>query len=379
MFDSPSHQSMFQLARGVYLHRSGLAAAFALLLFVFAPASFGAIPGILSNQGRVQVSGIDFTGSGQFKFALVNTNGTATFWSNDGSSTAGSQPTVAVTLAVTKGLYSVLLGDTNLTNMTAIPASVFSNSDVRLRIYFNDGTTGFQQLSPDQRIVSVGYAMIANSVADGSVTSASINSGSAAANTILKANGNGGVSFSTVTGLDSAGAGPAGAVVVDSSGQVGIGTSTPGAKLDVSGDIRIQTTTRYYTISNHDFNPENPGTLGTIYKNAGDDTWGRYIPLQGATFDAGVHLPHGAVITGIQAVLAVDSGSCTVIFGRGPLLNNVPENIQVFSFTAGNNNVLSATLSNTIDNQNFSYFVKITGSSFFKNIRFTYTINQPLP
>lgn len=47
----------------------------------------------------------NFEGSGQFKFALVNGKGTTTFWSNDGSSVAGSEPTAAVTLTVTKGLY----------------------------------------------------------------------------------------------------------------------------------------------------------------------------------------------------------------------------------------------------------------------------------
>ena len=63
-----------------------------------------------------------------------------TYWSNDGTSTAGSQPAAAVPLAVTKGLYSVLLGDTTLANMTAIPHAVFDHSDVRLRVWFDDGT-----------------------------------------------------------------------------------------------------------------------------------------------------------------------------------------------------------------------------------------------
>ena len=81
-----------------------------------------------------------------------------TFWSNDGSGAAGSQPATAVSLPVVKGLYSVLLGDASMTNMTAISAAAFSGSDVRLRVWFNDGS-GFQQLSPDQRIGAVGYAM----------------------------------------------------------------------------------------------------------------------------------------------------------------------------------------------------------------------------
>lgn len=100
-----------------------------------------------------------------------------TYWSNDGTSTAGSEPSAAVSLTVTKGLYSVLLGDTSLTHMTAVPATVFNNTDVRLRVWFNDGTTGFQQLSPDQRIASVGYAMMATGVPDGAITAAKIATG----------------------------------------------------------------------------------------------------------------------------------------------------------------------------------------------------------
>jgi hypothetical protein len=53
-----------------------------------------------------------------------------------------------------------MLGDTSVPGMTAsIPQDTFTNLDVRLRIWFNDGTHGFQQLSPDQRVGSVGYAM----------------------------------------------------------------------------------------------------------------------------------------------------------------------------------------------------------------------------
>jgi hypothetical protein len=113
------------------------------------------VPGIISYQGRITVSNVAFTGNGQFKFALVNADGSSSLWSNDNTSTAGSQPTAAVTLAVANGLYSVLLG----ANMTAVPASAFDNADVRLRVWFSDGVNGFQQLNPDQRIAAVGYAL----------------------------------------------------------------------------------------------------------------------------------------------------------------------------------------------------------------------------
>lgn len=150
---------------------------FALFCYLFVSAANAQVPSLLSYQGRVAVGTVNFDGSGQFKFALVNANGSTSYWSNDGSSAAGSEPTAAVTLNVNKGLYGVLLGDTTLTNMSVIPASVFTNTDVRLRVWFNDGTNGAQLLAPDQRIASVGYAMMAGSVPDGSITTAKLASG----------------------------------------------------------------------------------------------------------------------------------------------------------------------------------------------------------
>jgi len=121
-----------------------------------------AVPQVLNHQGRIAVAGVNFNGNGQFKFALVNANGSISYWSNDGTSTAGSAPSSPVTLTVTKGLYSVLLGDTALANMTALPTSALNHGDVRLRIWFNDGTRGFQQISPDQRLASTPYAFQAD-------------------------------------------------------------------------------------------------------------------------------------------------------------------------------------------------------------------------
>jgi N-acetylneuraminic acid mutarotase len=100
-----------------------------------------------------------------------------TYWSNDGTSSGGNQPTNAISINVSGGLYSVLLGDTSLTNMTAIPNGVFDNPDVRLRVWFNDGSHGSQQLTPDQRVAAVGYAAIAANVPNGAITSAKIANG----------------------------------------------------------------------------------------------------------------------------------------------------------------------------------------------------------
>ena len=138
-----------------------------LLLFAQASlpvASNAQVPGIINYQGRVVDAGTNFDGTGQFEFALVNASGTTNYWSNDG--TALGQPSAAVSLTVTKGLYSVLLGDTTIANMSvALSPAVFANSDVRLRVWFNDGVNGFQQLAPDQRLGAVGYALNAASLA----------------------------------------------------------------------------------------------------------------------------------------------------------------------------------------------------------------------
>ncbi|HBJ87066.1 MAG TPA: hypothetical protein DDZ88_25045, partial [Verrucomicrobiales bacterium] len=134
-----------------------------------------AVPGLLNYQGRVTVSGASFTGTGQFKFALVNKTGTVTYWSNDNTSTAGSQPTTSEPVQVANGIYSVQIGNSQpphlSPNMTPLPASVFENNDVHLRIWFSDGVNGFQLITPDQRIASVGYALMAAEVTNGAITS----------------------------------------------------------------------------------------------------------------------------------------------------------------------------------------------------------------
>jgi DNA-binding beta-propeller fold protein YncE len=117
---------------------------------------------VVSYQGRVSVSNQPFNGNGQFKFAIVNANGNAGYWSNDGTglSTAPFTPTSSVALNVSNGLFNVLLGDTSLPNMTQpMMPDAFSAPDRLLRVWFNDGTHGFQQLMPDVHVASAPYAL----------------------------------------------------------------------------------------------------------------------------------------------------------------------------------------------------------------------------
>ena len=62
---------------------------------------------------------------------------------------------------VTNGLFTVVLGDTTLANMTAISASLFTQPNLQLRIWFNDGVNGFAALSPVQNLTPAPYAVFA--------------------------------------------------------------------------------------------------------------------------------------------------------------------------------------------------------------------------
>lgn len=150
-------------------------------LFLAAVVSLAALsasaqaPGIISHQGKLTVNATNFTGTASFKFALVNASGNATYWSDNGTSVNGGVPNdPPLSLSVSHGIFSIDLGDTTVPNMTlGISPSVFTNAAVFLRTWVNDGTDGWQQLSPDRQLVSVGYALSAGSVT-GPVPAASL-------------------------------------------------------------------------------------------------------------------------------------------------------------------------------------------------------------
>jgi hypothetical protein len=82
-----------------------------------------------------------------------------TYWSNDGTSSGGSQPATDVSVPVANGLFTVKLGDTN---MTTIPAGLFAEqTGLQLQIWFSDGINSFAMLSPLQNLTPVPYAIFA--------------------------------------------------------------------------------------------------------------------------------------------------------------------------------------------------------------------------
>ncbi|MEK7953542.1 hypothetical protein [Luteolibacter soli] len=119
------------------------------------------VPTLVNYQGRVE----SFSGTANFRFALANADGSEIYWSNDGTCKQGGEPAAAVSLAVEEGYYSVVLGDVTVPNMAAIPASVFRKPDIRLQVWFDDGTNGSRRLDPAERLIPVAY--VADSALDG--------------------------------------------------------------------------------------------------------------------------------------------------------------------------------------------------------------------
>lgn len=198
------------------------------LLFTVFSASAQSNPP-LNVQGRVLVDGLAFNGAGKFKFALVSGNGTSLFWTHDATSVGPNfQPTNFITLNVIKGLYSVLLGDPSIPGMTnPLTPAVFTSTDVRLRTWFDDGTHGFQQLSPDQRLAAVGYAYKAQSAAEAAAFTGSISLQQLPAG--LLTNKSSGVDLT-------------GSFTGDGSGLIGIRGSTPFQIADAATNIAVANT-----------------------------------------------------------------------------------------------------------------------------------------
>ena len=144
--------------------------AFAGFCSVFPFTAAAQVPGLLNYQGRISVGTTAFEGTGLFKLALVSNGATQTYWRNAADANNDGEPDASVSVSVSRGLYSLMLGDTSLANMAVLPPGVFTNSAVYLRVWFNDGFGGFQLLTPDQRVSSAGYSLISATVTDGAVT-----------------------------------------------------------------------------------------------------------------------------------------------------------------------------------------------------------------
>jgi hypothetical protein len=157
-----------------------------------------AIPLMINHQGYVRVDGEPFTGTGQFKFGLYDADTNQWIWTNDEALSSGENtisPSKTISLSVDTGYYNVILGDTGEIDMASLPSTIFESDNIRLRIWFDDGVNGEEELG-DQRFTSSAYsfhaasadradtAAIADGVVAGAVTSAMILNGAVGSNDI---------------------------------------------------------------------------------------------------------------------------------------------------------------------------------------------------
>jgi len=133
-----------------------LSKAFLFFLFFLCLYSFGVT---LPHQGRVSVSGTPFDGNASFQFALVEQTGNIV-WNHEGGTTT---PTTVLTLEVVNGFYKCTLGDASISGMSSLSPDLFDiNNQLALRIWFDDGINGLQQLGTDQPLHVAPYALNAS-------------------------------------------------------------------------------------------------------------------------------------------------------------------------------------------------------------------------
>ncbi len=121
-----------------------------------------AVPLTLTYQGQIVVAGAPYEGVGHFKFALIDGSG-ATVWSNDGSSVLGAEPDAGVSVIVSRGVYSLRLGDSSVGGMESLSAGVFDADELSVRIWFKAGSDPYVLLTPDRLLGSVAFSVKAAS------------------------------------------------------------------------------------------------------------------------------------------------------------------------------------------------------------------------
>jgi hypothetical protein len=199
-----------------------------------------------------QPLGTDFTYQGQLTLSGVPVNNTCDFqFSLFDEATLGAQVGTTQSnnvVSVANGLFAVLLD---------FGPGAFNGQARWLETSVRCPTGGsFTTLLPRQALTATPYALHASTVADGSVTSAKIADG-----TIGNADLAPGA-FANITGV-----GPLGSLSVSgatnlatTSGNVGIGTTSPGERLDVAGNI-LGGTPALTVRSNNGFgNPQGSGS-----------------------------------------------------------------------------------------------------------------------
>ncbi|GAA4346819.1 hypothetical protein GCM10023185_01420 [Hymenobacter saemangeumensis] len=176
---------------------------------------------------------------------------------------------------------------------------------------------------------------------------------------------------------------------ISETGNVGIGTTTPGAKLEVNGDLRVPAANAYTyatpkAYSRHlgaaDFMPQTSATT----KLAGP--YHTFYPgAANGVFEASVHLPQGAAIANLSVFLG-DNISGNSINIKLQAVQQVTGNTSTLAdYTSVDNfstyQWVTVPATTTIDNNNFNYYLQVTMTSSSStlsvgNVRVNYTVNQ---
>lgn len=298
-----------------------------LVFFVFLGTSVHAatgVPSVLSFQGRLTNSSGDLlTGTYYFKFSIwdVATNGTAgtnRLWPSGG-------PT-SLTAKVTQGVFNVNIGDTANGYPDELNYNFNTNNAIYLQVEASSTNSGFEALSPRQRISAAAFARLAGAVSgvgqssfgtttpiSGAIVTISSSSASfiplfikAAASQVANLFKITDSSLNSLLTVDSSGGlfasqsfsvGQVTSFIVNHFGKVGVGTSNPTRKFNIlepvstpqfrlgqddsvysefytdsSGDVRISTTggnvrqnnENMWVCSGDGCNTSTPSTKGNI-------------------------------------------------------------------------------------------------------------------
>jgi protein-disulfide isomerase len=122
---------------------------------LFSNLLFAQTPGVLTYQGRISVADAAFTGQGYFAFAILDAQG-AILWSSGEFPFEGTTKVSpkAVKLMVSTGIYAVRLGDATAGMPVLDVALLKRSASPHLRIWFNDGTRGWQRAGEDVPLAS---------------------------------------------------------------------------------------------------------------------------------------------------------------------------------------------------------------------------------
>ena len=186
-------------------------------------------------------------------------------------------------VTVRAGDFSVLLGDT-----TPLPETLFDEPDRFIGLTINP----YHEMVPRQRFATVPYTMQANHAAE---ASHAINAANADEATHASQADNASQA-ERAFGLNASDGDPQNAVIVDADGNVGIGTTSPEAKLHVAGNVKVEGDIELS--GNTSFGPHfiDPVTVASGGGGAVEYT----------TFDASSHVPTNATAVILEAEAAMD-------------------------------------------------------------------------